>query len=163
MRVSTDRYLHHTSWSQLMLVFKPLPIKDCNFSFYFAFLTHSCLFYSPHLTQNSGPLSTKQFIFLTCIWHINASGLVLTSHVVKFIHHNTHTRSPDLCLRATSVCMPLPHRIASLYRDLSYPCIGMFESLLLHPYCVDDLWTSVHHPNMRHHMCHHRLPHWSFV
>ena len=107
-----------------------------------------------HLTRTSGPLSTKQFIFLTCIWYINASGLVLTSHVVKFIDHNTHTCSPDLYLRATSVCVPLLHRLTSLYHNLSRACIGMFESLLLRPYCVDDLWTTSHRPDMGHLPCH---------
>ena len=134
-----DLYLHHTSRPQLMRLFGFLPIKDCNFSFYFAFLTHSSLFHSPHLTRTFGPSSTKQFIFLTCIWHINASKLVLTLHVVKFIHHNTHTRSLDLCPRATSICMPLQHRLVGLCRDLSHACIVMFESLLLRPYYADDL------------------------
>ena len=106
MRVSTDRYLHHTSRSQLMQVFRLPPVKDGNFSFYFSFLTHSCLFHSPHLTWTTGPLSTKQCLFLASIWHINAPGLALTSHVVKFVHCNTHTHSPDLCPRAPSVCVP---------------------------------------------------------
>ena len=100
-------------------VLKPPPVKDCNFSFYFVFLAYSRLFHSPHLTRTSGPLSRKQFLFLACIWHINALGIALTSHVVKSIHRNTHTCSPDLCPRATLVCVALSHRLASLCRDLS--------------------------------------------
>ena len=153
MRVSTDLYLYHTSQLQLMWFFGPLPVKDCNFSFYFAFLTHSCLFNSPHLTWTTRPLSIKNYIFLACIWHINAPGPALTLHVVKFIHHNTHTCSPNLYPRATSVCMPLPHYLAGLCCDLSHTCIGMFESLLLLPYYIDDLWTSIHRPNMGHRSC----------
>ena len=65
----------------------------------------------------------------------------------------THS-SPNLCSRATSVCVPLPHRLVSLCRDLSHACIGMFEILLLCPYYVDDLWTSVHRPDMGHCLCH---------
>ena len=75
------------------------PLRNVIFSFCFVFLTHSCVFYSPHLTQTSGPLSTKRFLFLACIWHISAPRLALTSHVVSSIHHNTHTCSPDLNLR----------------------------------------------------------------
>ena len=150
-----DLYLYHTSQPQLMRVFRPPPIKDYNFSFYFAFLTHSCLFHSPHLTRTFGPLSIKKIIFLTRIRHINAFRLVLTAHVVKFIHHNTQTCSPDLYPRATSACIPLLHRLAGLCRDLSHACIGMFESLLLRPYCMDYLWISFHHPNMGHRSFHH--------
>ena len=92
--------------------------------------------------------------FLACIWHINSSRIVLTSHVVKSVHRNTHTRSFDLCSRATSVYMPLLHRLASLCHDLSHACIGMFESPLLCPYCMDDLWTIVHRPDIGHRLCH---------
>ena len=109
----------------------------------------------PHLMRTSGPLSTKRFIFLVRIWHITAPELALTSHVVKFVHCNTHTRSLDLCPRATSVCVPLPHCLAGLCCDLSHACIGIFESLLLHPYYADDLWTSVHHLDMGQCPCHH--------
>ena len=148
MRVSTDMYLYRTSRPLLMRVFGPPPIKDCNFSFYFVFLTHSCLLYPPHLTWTFGSLSTKQFIFLVRIWHTTAPKLALTSYVVKSIHRNKHTRSLDLCPRATSVGMPLPHRLVGLCRDLSRTCIGMFESLLLCPYYTNDLWTFFHHPNI---------------
>ena len=96
----------------------------------------------------------KTISFLACIWHISAPGLAFTSHVVNFIHCNTCTCSPDLCLRATSVYVPLPHQLASLCRNLSHACIGMFESLILCPYCVDDLWTYVHRPDMGHRLCH---------
>ena len=114
-------------------------LRNVIFTFIFVFLTHSCIFYPPHLTQTSGPLSTKQFIFLACIWHISAPGLAPTSHVVNFVHCNTHTHSPDLYPRATSVCLPLLHRLAGLCHDLSHTYIGMFESLLLRPYYMDDL------------------------
>ena len=66
------------------------PLSIVILSFIFVFLTHSYLFHPPHLMQTSIPLSTKQFLFLACIWHINAPGLALTSHVVKFIHWNSH-------------------------------------------------------------------------
>ena len=73
---------------------------------------------------------------------------------------HTHTLSWPLSeshfsLRAFTALTrePLPHRLMSLCRDLSCACIGMFESLLLHPYCADDLGTSVHHPDMGHHLC----------
>ena len=143
-----DLYLYHTSRLLLMQVFGPPPVKECYFLLLFCILTHSCLFHPPHLTRTSGPLSTKRFTFLVHIWHITALRLALTSHVVNSVHRNSHTCSPDLCPRATSVCVSLSHQLASLYRDLSHACIGMFESLLLHPYYVDDLWTSVHHPDM---------------
>ena len=68
---------------------------------------------------------------------------------------HTHTCFPDLYLRSTSVFMPLSYRLTSLYHNLSNACIGLFESLLLHPYCVDDLWTTVHNPDMGHCLCHH--------
>ena len=97
----------------------------------------------------------KTISFLAHIWHINAFELVLTSHVVKFIHHNTHTCSPDLCPRATSVCVPLSYRLPGLCRNLSHACIGMFESLLLCPYYADELWTTIHHLDMGHRLCHH--------
>ena len=155
MQVSMDLYLYHTSRLLLMRVFGPPPVKGHPFSSYFYFiLTHSCQLHPPHLTWTFGRLSTKQFIFLVSIWHITTPGLALTSHVVKSVHYNSHTRSPDLCSRATSVCMPLPHRLVGLCRDLSHSCIGMFESLLLHPYCTDDLWTSVHHSDRGHRLCH---------
>ena len=109
------------------------------------------------LVQHSKLESAQRRPTLALIWHINAFGLVLTSHVVKSVQINTHTHSPDLCPRATLVGMPLPHQLVSLYHDLSHTCIGMFESILLHPYCMNDLWTSVHHPNMEHRMCHHWL------
>ena len=140
MRVSTDLYLYHTSRPQLMRFFRPPPVKDCNFSFYFAFLTHSCLFHSPHLTWTTGPLSTKQFIFLARIWHINASGLVLTSHVVKSIHINTHTCSPDLCPRARSVCVPLPQSISCVYWYVWEPS----TSSILHGWSLDHCPPSWH-------------------
>ena len=144
MWVSMDQYLHHTSRSQLMWVFGLPPIKGYNFRFYFAFLTHSCLFHSPHLTQTSGPSSTKQIIFLTCT-HI-ACGQV---------HPPQHTH-------ALLTCVWEPPRFAFLCRtdsqsfccDLSHACIGMFKILLLHPYYVDDLWTSFHCPDMGHHLFH---------
>ena len=130
------------------------PIKKCNFSFYFVFLTHrlSFLFTAPY--ADLWTTVHKMISFLACIWHISAPELALTSHVVKFIHRNTHTCSPDLCLRATSVCVPLSHRLAGLCHDISHACTSMFESLLLYPYCVDDLWTSVHHPDKGHRLCH---------
>ena len=65
----------------------------------------------------------------------------------------THS-SPDLCPRATSISMPLPHRLVCLFCDLSHACICIFKSHLFRPYCVDDLWTTVHHPDMGHHLCH---------
>ena len=154
MQVSTDLYLYHISRPLLMRFLGPPPIKECHFSFYFCILTHSCLPHSPHLTQTFGPLSTKQFTFLVCIWHITSPGLALTSHVVKSVHRNTHARSPDLCSRATSICVPLSHQVTRLCHDLSHACIGMFESLLLRPYCADDLWTSIQHPDMGHRSCH---------
>ena len=118
------------------------------------FLTHrlSFLFTAPY--ANLWTTVHKMIYFLACIWHINASELVLTSHVVKFVHRNTHTHSLDLCSRATSVCVPLSHQLAGLCCDISHACIGMFESLQLHPYYADEIWTSVHHPDMRHRMCH---------
>ena len=131
MQVSADLYLYHSPLPLLMWVFGPPPIKGYHFLVLFCILTHSCLFYPPHLMRTSGPLSRKQIISFACIWHISAPRLALTSHVVKSIHRNSHTRSPDLCLRATSVCVPLLHQIASLYRNLSCACIGMFEILLL--------------------------------
>ena len=157
MQVSIGLYFYHTSWSQLMRVFRPLLVKECNFSFYFVFLTHrlSFLFTTPY--TNLWTTVHKTNSFLARIWHISAPELALTSHVVNFIHYNTHTCSPDLCARATSVCMPLLHRLTSLCRDLYHAYIGMFESLLLRPYCVDHLWTSVHHLDMGHRMCYHRL------
>ena len=124
------------------------PLRVTIFLVLFCILTHSCLLHPPHLTRISGPLSTKRFLFLACIFHRSAPGIVLTSHVVKSIHHNTHISSPDLFPRATSVCMPLSHCLPGLCRDISHTCTGMFEILLLHPYYVDDLWTSVHHPDM---------------
>ena len=42
------------------------------------------------------------------------------------------------------------HRLTCLFRDLSRACIGMFERLLLHPYCTDDLWTTSHCLDMGH-------------
>ena len=32
---------------------------------------------------------------------------------------------------------------------------GMFKSHLLNPYCTDDLWTTIHYPDMGHHLFHH--------
>ena len=65
----------------------------------------------------------------------------------------THS-SLDLCLKATLVCMPLPHRLTSLCCNLSCACISTFESLLLRPYYADDLWTTVHRLNMGNFLCH---------
>ena len=65
----------------------------------------------------------------------------------------THS-SPDLYLRATSVCVPSLHRFMFLYCDLSHACIDMFKSHLIHPYYTDDLWTTVHCNNMGHHLFH---------
>ena len=96
----------------------------------------------------------KKFSFLAHIWHINSSGLVLTSHVVKSVHINTYTCSPDLYPRATSVCVSVSHHLAGLCRDLSHACIGMFESHLLCQYYIDYLWTNVHCLDMGHHLCH---------
>ena len=154
MQVFADLYLYHSFLHLLMQVFGPPPVKGYHFSVLFCILTHSCLFYPPHLTRTSGPLSTKWFNFLACIWHRSAPGLALTSHVVKFVHRNSHICSLDLCPRATSVCVPLPHGLACLYRDLSHACIGMSKSHLLNPYCTDDLWTTIHYPDMGHLLCH---------
>ena len=154
MRVSTNLYLYHTSRLLLMWVFRPPPVKGYHVLVLFCILTYSCLFYPPHLMQTSGPLSTKLFIFLSCIWHRTTFKLALTSHVVNSIHCNSHTCSPDLYPRATLVCVPLPHRLASLYRNLSCAFIGMFEILLLRPYNTDDLWTTVHRLDMGQCLCH---------
>ena len=62
--------------------------------------------------------------------------------------------SPNLCSRATSVYMPLPQRLACLCCDLSHACIGMFKCHILHPYYAEDLWTTVHLPDMGHCLCH---------
>ena len=126
-------------------------------------LSHACIgmFEShqlhPYCMNDLWTTVHKMISFLACIWHINSFRLVLTSHVVNFIHCNTHTRSLDLYPRATSVCMPLQQRLVGLCHDISHACIGMFENLLLLPYCMDDLWTSVHHPDIGHCMCHHKL------
>ena len=91
MQVSIDLYLYHTSGPLLMQVFGPPPVKGYHFLVLFCILTCSCLLHPPHLMWTSGPFSPKQFIFLVCIWHISAPRLALTSHVVKSIHHNSHT------------------------------------------------------------------------
>ena len=124
MRVSTNLYLYHTSWSLLMRVFRPLRIKECYFLLLFCILTHSCLLHPPHLTRISGPLSTKRFIFLACILHISASRLALTSHVVKSIYHNTHTHT-----LLTSV--QEPPRFACLYRTDSQSSTVIYPTHVL--------------------------------
>ena len=88
------------------------------------------------------------YLAYNCLWtctHITCSQVPPLQ-----VTHN----SPDLCPRATSVCVPLPHQLMSLCRNLSRACIGMFESLLLFPYYADDLWTIVHRPDMGHCLCH---------
>ena len=67
------------------------PLRVTILIFCFVFLTHSCLLYPLHLMRTFGPLSTKQFIFIACIWQISAPELVLTLHVVNSVHHNSHT------------------------------------------------------------------------
>ena len=111
--------------------------------------TYNCLIRPLHLMWILRPSSGGRIISFACIWHITTSKIALTSCVVKSVHHN-----PELCPRATSVCVPLPHRLTCLCRDLSRACIGMFKSHLLRPYYVDDLWTTVHHPDMEHRLCH---------
>ena len=124
MQVSTDLYLYHTSQLLLMWYFGPPPIKECHFLLLFCILTLSCLFYPPHLTRTSGPLSTKWFLFLACIWHISAPGLVLTLHVVKFVHRNTHTHT-----LLTSVWEP--PWFACLYCTLSQASATIYPTQVL--------------------------------
>ena len=88
----------------------------------------------------------KIIISLACIWHIIAPVLALTSHVVKSVHHNSHT--------ALLTSVREPPQFACLCYDLSHACIGMFKIHLLCPYYVDDLWTTVHHLDMGHRLCH---------
>ena len=106
----------------------------------FLLLTDSYLLCPPHLLRISEPSSRRQIISVSCIWHITASGLALTSHVVNSIYHNSHTTL------MTSV--QEPPQFACLCHDLSRACIGMFKSHLLRPYCMDDLWTTVRYPDM---------------
>ena len=66
----------------------------------------------------------------------------------------THS-SPNFYLRATLVCVPLSHQLVCLCCNLSHACIGMSKSHMLNPYCMYDLCTTVHYPDMGHHLCHH--------
>ena len=124
---------------------------------FIVFLTYilSFLFTAPYVDLWHCPLN----VFFSCTYLayniLRTCTYIACSQICPPQH--THTCSPDLYPRATSVCVPLSHRLASLCHDLSHACIGMFENLILHPYCMDDLWTSFHHADMGHHMCHHRL------
>ena len=95
----------------------------------------------------SGPSSRGRIISFACIWHITSSILACTPYVVQSIHHNSH-------MTLLTFVRDSP-RFVCLCHDLSHACIGMFESPLLCPYCVDDLWTIVHHPDIGHRLCHH--------
>ena len=53
-------------------------------------LAHSSLICPPHLMQVLGPSSRGWIVSFACIWHITASGLALTSHVVNFVLHKSH-------------------------------------------------------------------------
>ena len=117
-----------------------LPLRNVIFSFCFVFLTHSCLFDSPHLAQTSRQLSTKWFVFLAFIWHISASRLAFTSHVVKFVHCNTNKLSWPLSeihlgLRASVSPnrKPLPRSILHMYWYVSEP----FSLSILHRWTLD--------------------------
>ena len=120
----------------------------------FFILTHSYLLHPLHLMRISGPLSRRRIISLACIWHISAPR-TCTHITCSQVHPPQLTHgSLDLCLRATSVCMPLSHQLVCFCHDLSRACIGMFKRHFLHPYYTDDLWITVHRLDMVHHLCH---------
>ena len=115
IQVSPDLYLCHTCLPQLMWDSGPSPQKAHHF-----ISTYNCLICPPHLTRVSGPSPGAWIIYFACIQHITTSGLALTSHVVKSIHHNSHTalltsvREPPqfLCIyhidsRASPVIYPM--------------------------------------------------------
>ena len=142
MQVFMDLYLHRTFLLLPMQILGPPLVRNI----IFIFVTYSCLLHPPHLMRIYKPSSKRWIISFACIWHIIASRLALTSHVFKSIHHNSHT--------SLLTSIREPPRFACLCRDLSRACIGMFESHLLCPYYADDLWTTVHHPDMGHRLCH---------
>ena len=75
-------------------VLGPPPIKDCSFSFYFIlFLTHRLSFLFTAAYTDLWTTVHKMISFLACIWHINASVHILTSHVVQSVHRSTHTHA----------------------------------------------------------------------
>ena len=149
IQVSADLYLHHTCLPLLMRILG-LPLVR---NIIFIFVTNSHLLHPPHLTWNFRPFSGKQIAsFFTYLAYNcpRACTRITCSHV----HPPQLTlSSPNLCSRATSVCVPLPHQLTCLYHDLSHACIGMSKIHLLHPYYMDDLSTTVYYPDMEHYSC----------
>ena len=149
IQVSADLYLHHTCLPLLMQVLGPWPIRNIIFILNIQLSTSST---APHAILWTIVRKTEHFLYMylayNCLWtctHITCSQF----RPPQFTHN-----SPDLCPRATLVCVPLSNRLVCLYHDLSRACIGMFKSHLLHPYYTDEVWTIFHHPKMGHLLCH---------
>ena len=95
----------------------------------------SCLLRPPHLMRISEPSSRRKIISFACIWHIIASGLALTSHVVKSIHTwlSWHLSESHLDLRASAVIYPM-HVLVCLRASCSFHTVRMtFRTLSIIP------------------------------
>ena len=127
MQVFVNLYLYHSCLPLLMWIFGPSPVNECNFSFYFVFLTHrlSFLFTAPY--ANIWTTVHKMIYFLARIWHISSPRLALTSHVVKFIHRHTHTHTLLTSVREpprfTCLCRTVSQASATIYPMHALVCL----------------------------------------
>ena len=134
IQVSSDLYLHHTYLPPLMWILGPPPVRNIIFILSIYPSTSSTAPYADHRTI------VRRMDHFLCM-HLAYNYLRTCTHTTCSQVHPpqlTHS-SPDLCPRATSVCMPLPHRFMCLYHDLSRAYIGMFKIHLLYPYYTNDL------------------------
>ena len=105
------------------------------------------------LMRDSIPSLGRHIIF-------HAFGTYLSTCIMQFhVTHSFYYSSYNSPIHPPQVGMVRSHKtlltsvreppwFACLYCNPSYTCIGMFKSHLLHPYCMFDLWTTIHSPNM---------------